>query len=111
LSETGGGAIEKVMNILLEVEAALEEMKVSVDQKKQELRDIAKVAGERAGQEVINEISSGMEKELDEARNKANMEAQSILKNNEKNVKQLRKNIDDKFQAAVELVIRRVVGD
>lgn len=99
------------MNILLEVEAALEEMKTKVDQKKQELRDIARVAGERASQEVINELTSSMEKELDNARNKANEEAQRILKNNERNIEQLRKKINDEFQTAVDLVTKRVLGE
>ncbi len=111
MSEHGGSEIEKVVNILLDVEKSLDEIKVDIDQKKLELRELARNEVEKARDQVMAEVEVNMQKALDEARAKAEADAENILANREESIKELKKKIDKRFQEAVDLVFMRVLDE
>ncbi len=111
LSEHGSSQIEKVVNILLDVEGSLDEVKAGIEQKKHELRELAREAAEKARDQVIKEVTESMQKALDETRSEAEAEAEKILTKSEQSIKELKKKIDERFQDALDLVSKRVLGE
>ncbi len=111
LSDNSGTEIEKVVNILLDVEKKLDSIKLGMDQKKQELLDVSKEAAEKAKEESLIDITKSRKKSLDEIQNNAKKDANKILQKNNESIKDLQKRIDEKFQDALEKVSNKVLGE
>ena len=89
LSEHGSSEIEKVMNILLNVERHLDEIKASIDQEQVMLRELGQKAAESAIKQVISEVNENIQKTLGETRSQAEAEADEIITKSEKSIKEL----------------------
>ena len=111
LSDNSGTEIEKVVNILLDVEKKIDSIKLGMDQKKQELLDVSKEAAEKAKEEALIDITKSRKKALDEIQNNAEKDANKILQKNNESIKDLQKRVDEKFQDALEKVSNKVLGE
>jgi vacuolar-type H+-ATPase subunit H len=111
LAENGSSKIEKVVKILFDVENELGDIKANIEQKKKEMREFAIKSSEKARNQVLEEATATNKKELDKIISTTEAEAVSILTKSEKNVDDLKKKIDVKFQEALNHVINRVLGE
>ncbi len=111
MTEHGSAQIESVVHLLTEVEKSLDEIKASVDQKKRELQGLAREEVEKAKEEVLRQAEESMLKDLEMIRVETEAEAQKILADSEAGLKDLKKQIDKKFQEALQLVTKTVLGE
>jgi len=110
LAEHGGSEIERIVKILSDMEMKLDEVKAGIGQKKRELREIMREEVEKAKDEVLKDASGLLQKALDEAKSSAEDEVAKILAKSDGEIKELKDKIEKKFEDALELVLKSIMG-
>ncbi len=110
MSKNSSSEIQKVVNILSNVDKLLDEIKANVEQENVKLRELGKQSAERARYRVISQVKDNIQNTLDETKHEADIEANRIIAESEKRIKELTKN-DTRFQEALKIVSKEVLGE
>jgi len=112
LSEHSGSEIKNVLSILHRVESNLDDIKASVEQRKHQMREIASEQVEIIQTKILIELDKETRIFLEETKSRAEAEADKIMVKSEDATNDFtKKKIEERFDEAVNLVCKKVMGD
>lgn len=103
--------IEQTVHALAEMEKALDAIKAEVEDMKRRLMALARESAEKAKAEALQEVEAVTQAELAAARAQAEEEAREIMRRAEASAAKLREQVGHRFEQAVEIVTRTLIGE
>jgi V/A-type H+-transporting ATPase subunit G/H len=110
-SPTSHSAVETIVAALSELEADIDGLYVRVEEMKKRIMAHSNEEVEKLKQQVIAMANEEAKRIVDSARAEAEAESEKIGETGRANVANLKKNINSSFDAAVDSIVRTVLGD
>jgi vacuolar-type H+-ATPase subunit H len=108
---TSHSAVEIIVGALSELEDDIDGLYVRVEEMKKRIMAHSNVEVEKLKQQAIAMANEEAKQIVDSARTEAEVESEKIGEMGRANVANLKKNINSSFEAAVDTIIRTVLGD
>lgn len=108
---TSHSAVETIVAALTELEGDIDGLYVHVEEMKKRIMAHSNEEVEKLKQQVIAMANEEAKKIVDSARAEAEAESEKIGELGRANVANLKKNINTSFDAAVDSIVRTVLGD
>ena len=108
---TSHSAVETIVAALTELESDIDRLYVRVEEMKKRIMAHSNEEVEKLKQQVIAMANDEAKKIVDSARAEAESESEKIAELGRANVANLKKNINASFDAAVDSIVRTILGD
>lgn len=103
-------AVDSIISALSQLETEIDGMNARVDEMKKRLMARSNEQVDKLRQQVIAVANEEAKRIVDSARAEAEAESSQIMKDAEKNLATIKKNIDASFDRAVDSIVRTVLG-
>lgn len=107
---TSHSAVESIIGALAQLETDIDGMNARVDEMKKRLMAHSNEQVEKLRQQIISMANEEAKKIVESARAEADAESATVMKDAEKNLASIKKNIDSSFDRAVESIVKTVLG-
>ncbi|MEO9294877.1 MAG: hypothetical protein ABI347_04685 [Nitrososphaera sp.] len=107
---TSHSAVESIIGALAQLETDIDGMNARVDEMKRRLMAHSNEQIEKLRQQIISMANEEAKKIVDSAKAEAEAESAAVMKDAEKNLASIKKNIDASFDKAVESIVKTVLG-
>lgn len=107
---TSHSAVESIIGALAQLETEIDGMNARVDEMKRRLMAHSNEQVEKLRQQIISMANEEAKKIVDSAKAEAEAESAAVMKDAEKNLASIKKNIDASFDKAVESIVKTVLG-
>jgi vacuolar-type H+-ATPase subunit H len=111
MSQSSGRWIENAISALSEMEEEMDRIKERITEMKRELLSLAQKESERTKDEFTSQVTAWSEENLKAEREEIEKDAKKIIDKSEEEVKKLKIKMDKKFDQAVEIVTKAILGE
>ena len=109
MSEVAISNVEGIIKTLSELEDNIDSLNARVEEMKKKMHARCENEIEKSRERVVEMATKESESIISQARDTANQEAKKILSEGEKNLVEIRKKIDTKFDEAVEYAVSSIL--
>lgn len=107
---TSHSAVESIIGALAQLETDIDGMNARVDEMKKHMMAHSNEQVEKLRLQIISMANEEAEKIVESAKVEADAESATVMKDAEKNLASIKKNIDASFDKAVESIVKTVLG-
>jgi vacuolar-type H+-ATPase subunit H len=110
VSSSSHSAVDSIIGALSQLETEIDGMNARVDEMKRRMLAHSNEQVEKLKQQITAVANEEAKKIVDAARAEAEAESSQIMKDTEKNLASIKKNIDASFDKAVDSIVKTVLG-
>jgi vacuolar-type H+-ATPase subunit H len=104
-------AVEQAVKVLIDFEQELGRIKQDATESRKRFQVIAEEEGEKAKRDVLAKVRQLADERIARARKEAGAEASEIISKGEGSLKDMKEQISKKRAAAVEAVVKQLLGE
>ncbi len=110
VAATSHSAVESIVGALAELESEIDSMSTRVDEMKKRLLAHSNEEVDKLKQQIISMANEEAQRIVEAAKTEAELESEQIMRDADRNLAAIKKNIDTSFDKAVESIVKTVLG-